>query len=450
MASLNARKETGKLVIDFRYQGQRCREQTALDDTPANRKRLQKLLEKLESEIGNGTFNYAQTFPGSKRVAKFATAPASPVAGALQQASVVSPVTAPRATHMPTAAALPTFSEFTATWVAENDIGWRRSHKRTVMDIINVHLVPAFGERVVSDITKADVLQFRSTLAKVPGRKAETLSAKRINAIAGVLRQILNEAADRFEFTTAYRNIKPLKVPRSDIVPFNLEQVQAILATVRADFRDYYTVRFFTGMRTGEIDGLKWKYIDFERRQILIRETIVAGEEDITKTDGSQREIQMSEIVYQALRRQEAATRKLSAFVFCNREGQPLDHVNVTKRVWYPLLRHLGFDLRRPYQTRHTAATLWLAAGENPQWIARQMGHTSTEMLFKVYARFVPNLTRQDGSAFERLLVQSGTVAPILPALPDPATEPPPTVETGTVPAPSSTSISSEKELDHV
>jgi integrase len=158
----------------------------------------------------------------------------------------------------------------------------------------------------------------------------------------------------------------------------------------------------------------------------------------------------MNEAVYQALLRQEKATRKLSPFVFCNREGKPLDHVNVTKRVWYPLLRHLGLTLRRPYQTRHTAATLWLGSGENPQWIARQMGHASTEMLFKVYARFVPNLTRQDGSAFERLLLQSGTVAPCLPSLPDPATAPPPTASPGAEPAPSTTSASSEKEFNHV
>jgi integrase len=56
---------------------------------------------------------------------------------------------------------------------------------------------------------------------------------------------------------------------------------------------------------------------------------------------------------------------------------------------------------------RHTAATLWLAAGESPEWIARQLGHTSTQMLFKVYSRYVPNLTRQDGSAIDRLLVST-------------------------------------------
>jgi integrase len=56
------------------------------------------------------------------------------------------------------------------------------------------------------------------------------------------------------------------------------------------------------------------------------------------------------------------------------------------------------------YQIRHTTATLWLASGEAPEWIARQLGHSSTEMLFRVYSRYVPNLTRQDGSAIDRLL----------------------------------------------
>jgi len=70
--------------------------------------------------------------------------------------------------------------------------------------------------------------------------------------------------------------------------------------------------------------------------------------------------------------------------------------------------------VRRPYQCRHTAATLWLGAGENPEWIARQLGHTTTEMLFRVYSRYVPNLTRRDGSAFERLLVSTlGAPSPV-------------------------------------
>ncbi|OGA93529.1 MAG: hypothetical protein A2X72_20915 [Burkholderiales bacterium GWF1_66_17] len=267
---------------------------------------------------------------------------------------------------------------------------------------------------MITSITKADVLAFRAALAKEPGRGGKAgLSAKRINEIMGTLRQILAEAADRFEFTSPALNLKRLRVKKSDVQPFSLDQVQTILATVRPDFKDYLQVRFLTGMRTGEINGLKWKYIDFEHRLILVRETHVLGEDDYTKTDGSQRDIRMSQPVFEAMLRQQKITGTVSEYVFCNLLGQPLDNTNFTKRVWYPLLRHLDFELRRPYQTRHTAATLWLAAGEAPEWIARQLGHTSTEMLFKTYSRYVPNMTRQDGSAMERLLASRIGTAPL-------------------------------------
>lgn len=183
-----------------------------------------------------------------------------------------------------------------------------------------------------------------------------------------------------------------------------MREVQAILATVRPEFKPYYIVRFFTGLRSSEIDGLQWKYLDFERRQILVREALVQGRLVGTKTDGSSREIDMCTQVHDCLKLTYDNTPDRSGFVFCTRDGTPLQNRNVTQRVWYPLLRYLSLAKRRPYQTRHTAATLWLAAGENPEWIARQMGHSNTKMLFEVYSRYVPNLTRRDGSAFEQLL----------------------------------------------
>ena len=111
----------------------------------------------------------------------------------------------------------------------------------------------------------------------------------------------------------------------------------------------------------------------------------------------------MSSPVYGALRAQRAITRE-GRFVFCSDTGAPLNHNNVTKRIRYPIPRHLGLERRRPYQTRHTAATLWLAVGESPAWLVRPPGHSSTEMLFRRYSRFVPNLTRRDDSAFEALV----------------------------------------------
>ena len=214
---------------------------------------------------------------------------------------------------------------------------------------------------------------------------------------------ILREAADRFGFRCQFENIAPLRVDRRDVNPFSLEQVLTFLKTVRVDFRNYYTVRFFTGMRTAEIDGLMWKYVDFDLGTISIRETFVQGRMDSTKTRGSMRDIQMSTLVKEALQNQLDVSGD-GKFVFPNSQGNPLDHGNVRDRVWKPTLKKIGMEYRRPYETRHTAATLWLALGEAPEWIARQMGHANTKMLFEIYSRYVPNLTRRDGSAFEQLL----------------------------------------------
>ena len=391
MASIRARSDTGQLFIDFRWQGRRVRRQTTLTDTPSNRARLAKVLKTVEEQIAAGTFDFAAFFPDDQRPAPIGT----PLPAQAQVRSV----------REPTSAASPLLRDFVDQWVKEHEVEWRRSHMRTLMSTIHAHLLPSLGDKRVAEISRADVLAFRATLATKSGRRVgQRLSNKRINGVMGPLKQIMNEAADRFGFPSPTANIKPLKIRKSDVQPFSLKEVEAILSTVRPDYRDYLLVRFFTGMRSGEIDGLKWKYVDFDRRLILVREAFVLGEDEYTKTDGSQRDIKMSTPVLEALRRQASATSRKSEYVFCNQLGRPIDNKNFTDRVWRPLLRHLGLEIRRPYQMRHTAATLWLAAGENPEWIARQLGHSNTQMLFNVYSRFVPNMTRQDGAAIERLL----------------------------------------------
>lgn len=399
MPSVRVRNDTGLLFFDFRWKGARYREQTALTDSPANRARLERVIAKIRSQMAAGTFEYERFFQRQQ----------APIQNAITNKRLGGKNERVELGQEPTASPegkrVPTFRDFTAQWIREHSVEWRRSHLRTLRSTIDGHLLPRFGDAVVSDINKSDIFAFRSELASQPGRRPKTtLSNKRINGIIGPLKQIVNEAADRFEFASPVANLKPLKVRRSDVFPFTLDEVGRILASVRADYHDYLLTRFFTGMRSGEVDGLKWKYVDFERRLILVRETLVLGEDDYTKTDGSQRDIQISVPVYDALCRQHKSTGNLSGYVFCNREGNAVDNKNFTERVWAPLMRHLNLSMRRPYQMRHTAATLWLAAGESPEWIARQLGHTSTQMLFKIYSRYVPNLTRQDGSAMERLL----------------------------------------------
>lgn len=395
MGSIRTLVSKGTLFMDFRYAGQRIREYTVMPDTPANRKRLQKALDRIEAEIALCSFDYAKTF-GKPLLTAESAAPGT-----------LSATSGPSQNDKSRCKDTPLFKAFADQWFTENEVSWRRSYQITQRCTLEKYLHPHFGLSNLSSIGKSDILAFRASLAKVLTRKGQsTLSNRRINAVIKLLRQILNEAADRFEFSPAFRNVKPLKTKRIDVQPFTLEEVQLILTKARPDYRNYFTVRFLTGMRTGEVHGLKWKYIDFERRLILVRESIVLGEEDDLKTESSMRDIQMSQIVFDALSLQYEAVGKSSEFVFCNRLAQPLDNKNFVNRVWTPLLRHLGLAHRRAYQMRHTAATLWLAAGEAPEWIARQLGHTSTEMLFRVYSRYVPNLTRQDGSAMDRLLTR--------------------------------------------
>ena len=371
MASVRARR--GKLFIDFTYMNIRCRETTNFPDTPANVKKLALVAKKMEAEITLGIFDYGAYFPKSTRL-KEMTALADRAEACISRN--------------------PTFRQFVDIWYEEKKIEWRPSYRQKTQIILNKYLLPEFGGKAVHAIKKPDLLTFRSSLAKVRYGKdgQSSLSVARINQIMILLRMILEEASDRHEFEMPYKNIKNLKQARPDVSPFTLDEVWLILKHVRADYKPYYTIRFFTGMRTSEIS---------------IREALVNGEMGPTKTLGSQRDIAMSQLVYDALLEQKTRTFGKSEFVFCNSQGNPMEYRNVNRRVWKPTLALLGLKHRRAYQTRHTAATLWLAAGENPEWIARQMGHSSTEMLFRVYSRYVPDITRQDGSAMDNLLLAS-------------------------------------------
>lgn len=387
MATITVRNNF--LVLDFRYKNKRCREKTKFTDTPANRKKLKTICERLEAEIVLDSLDYAAYFPKSKRVIEFADHD-----NRMQQPS----------------AAYPTYGEFYDTWYMENEIRWTKSSAKAIRHNVSRYSMPVFKDIPVNEISRSDLLAFRADLSK--GRVGlHAIKNVTVNKIMSPMRQILDEAAYRFDYPSPFLNIKTLKKQRTDVNPFSTEEVQMIIKNIRADYRPYVIARFFTGMRTNEINGLKWKFVDFKRRQILVREGWVLGETTYLKTDGSSRDIDMSQAVYDCLQEQLKIT-KGQTYVFCNNAGMPISLNNFAKRVWTPLLAFLGIEYRKPYETRHTAATLWLASGEAPEYIARQMGHTTTEMLFRVYSRYVPNLTRNDGSAFDSMI--SNSINPII------------------------------------
>lgn len=387
MASVRARKDNGLLLIDFRYRGERCREQTMLPDTAANRSRLTALADRIERAINTGAFRYADYFPNSRR--------------ALDESSEVGTAEAPEPAGR---SDIPKFSDFAKQFIEESAPRWRKRYLLEITQLVERTLTPRFGEKRLDQISKADLLAFRAELAQRPGRGGQKLSARRINKIIMQFKAILNEGCERYELPSPARGLKALKQKRSDAKPFSLEQVETLIAMVRDDYRPYLTVRCFTGLRTAEANGLQWGDIDFDRNTLRVERTLSRNGDGELKTESSRREIPMIPLVRQAMEQQYAWRVKNSALVFHSPGGKPIDEVNFANRVWYPLLRHIGLSKRPPYHMRHTAATLMLGSGENPEWVARILGHANTDMLFRVYSRFVPNLTRQDGRAFAGLI----------------------------------------------
>ena len=154
-----ARKETGNLFFDFRYLGKRCREQTALPDTPTNRKKLEKILERIEAEITRH-LRLQRVFPAERPCRR-----AKPA----------------QSWHLETEGAA--IQRLRPTLVRRKKMEWRDSHTNTVRLTLEKYLLPTFGKQEVSAITKADILAFRSALGKVPGQKGQSLTATRINHI---------------------------------------------------------------------------------------------------------------------------------------------------------------------------------------------------------------------------------------------------------------------------
>ena len=404
MVKVRPRRETGTLLLDFQYRGKRCREQTALPDTPGNRKLLEALAKRIDKAMVKGAFVYADFFPDSPR-AKEAEKASSGGAGGT------------RGTTEPS----PTFGEFAETWFLESEPRWRGQYKTEVRQTLDRVILPGLGDKRLDAIDRGHLLGFQAEVAKRRGRGGNALSGRRVNKIMGLVKSVLNEGCDRHGLQSPGRTLKRLKQGRSEVLPFSLEEVDLLVNRVRGDYQPYLTVRLLTGLRTGEADGLQWPDVDFEAGVFRVERTHSRNGDGGTKTEGSKRTIPMVPQVRTALEIQRVRAVEGCPWVFHSKLGNPIDAVNFTNRVWYPLLRNLGFKRRPPYQMRHTAATLMLAAGENPEWVANVLGHSTTEMLFRVYSRFVPNLTRSDGLAFAGLVNgHLGRRAPTsAPALPD-------------------------------
>ena len=194
--------------------------------------------------------------------------------------------------------------------------------------------------------------------------------------------------------------IENLKVSKPDIDPLSMDEVNRFLEVVEPFYRPFFTVAFFTGMRFGEMAGLKWKNVDYKLGVIKVRETRVRGEEGRPKTAGSVRDVKILPPVIEALRDQRKITMGRSDYVFLNQKGRPLLPNSINYHIWKPALKKAGLKPRSLYQTRHTFATLMLDSGEHPGWVMRMMGHSTMKMILECYYKHIKNYQQEEGKSF--------------------------------------------------
>jgi integrase len=286
----------------------------------------------------------------------------------------------------------PLFGEMARDWV---DIISKEIKLSTLTDYrysMNRYVLPRFGNTLIREINYLDIKKFVSTL---------TCSKKRINNVLVPMRSVLKMAylSEIIEKNPMDR-IKNLKTDKPDIHPLSMDEVRRFLNNVSPRFRDFFTIAFFTGMRFGEMAGLKWHHIDFRLGIIKVRETRVMGEEGRPKTKKSTRDIKILPPVLTALMSQRKETFGKSDYLFLNQYDKNIDPMSMNFHVWKPGLKKAGLTPRSLYQTRHTFATLMLDAGEHPGWVQKMMGHETMQMIYEKYYSYIRNYERDEGSAF--------------------------------------------------
>ncbi len=364
-----ARTASGSSIeISFYYKGARCRERLKLKPTKANLRYAENLKGEIENAIAKGTFDYAETFPNSTKAKIFAK-----VAGA-----VIS------------------VEDALKTWLKGIEPQIERSTYIDYRNTVNNHLIPTFGELKLSELNRAHIKDWAA------GKDA---SRKRIANILSPLRQMLADAVDAEQIGKnplhgwTYKKREPVKV-RDDIDPFTLEEQTAIITKLPDQAANLIQFAFWTGLRTSELIALEWGDIDWVRGVAWVRRAKVRGELKPPKTEAGIREVKLLPPAVMALNTQKSHTFMTGQEVFHNpRTNSPWEGDGaIRKTAWVYALKKAGVRYRRPYQTRHTYASMMLTAGENPVWVATQMGHRDWSMIIRVYGRWIPEADPNAGS----------------------------------------------------
>lgn len=290
--------------------------------------------------------------------------------------------------------------------------------------VVRRYIVPHLGNVVLGKLRPAQVLALQTKLREAPradGRPGK-LSGTTLKHAHRVLHTALQCAV---KWQLIARNpasaIDAPKAPRSEMKAFTLEQAQAFLASSAEEgskWQAFFTTFLTTGLRIGELIGLRWEDIDLDAATLGVRQNIqrvnkigvVGGG---PKTAGSRRPIALGPDVVALLRehRREQQSLRVKAgtesadggLVFPSGRGTPLSEKTI-HNVFTRICAKAGVPRIRPYDLRHSCATLMLASGVHPKVVAERLGHSTVNLTLNTYSHVLPTLQQDAANTLDSML----------------------------------------------
>lgn len=245
------------------------------------------------------------------------------------------------------------------------------------------------------------------------------LSALTVISFHNLLHKALDTAV---KWNLVARNVcdavSPPRRQRFEVMPLTLEQIQQLLAAVEGHrLAALFKLALATGMRRGELLGLKWQDIDFAKGTLQVRRVFtripsrLPGKgyvEAEPKTQRSRRTIIIAPIALEALK--EHCARRLDEkeragaswqehdFVFCTPLGTHLNPTRDMLDLLKVFLKQSGLPEIRFHDVRHSSATLLLSLGVHPKVVQEILGHSQISMTLDIYSHVLPSM-HQDAMA---------------------------------------------------
>lgn len=181
-----------------------------------------------------------------------------------------------------------------------------------------------------------------------------------------------------------------------------------MLYVAEKEYPDFYPIlitTIYSGMRRGEVLGLTWDCVDFNKSIIKVRKALYKGVLSIPKTDCSIRDIQVPSKLIQVLKQyKKLAVENDLNLVFTQKNGKPLDADNLMNRRYRKILKLAGVKKIRFHDLRHTYASLLISKDLNIKYIQKQMGHSSFEVTMNTYAHLMPEVYEKSKQAIDKLI----------------------------------------------